>query len=173
MKLFKSLFRKTFIGKIFLFLYSIKNYIKDYNYISDTFYSNSFKLVLHEYLDIELKKDWIGRLYGIINPNINNHGNFDISKTIIELDGNDTNNNEYIKHWIYKQLSLIGTLFAINNLYDYIILDIKHVGPLNSDNYLLVFDMVARKELTYNFKNMCIHGLIYGCIAFFIIMFLL
>ena len=64
MKFFRNLFYKTFTGKIIKTIKSLYDYLKDYEYISDTFYSDAFKIVLKEYLNVEIKKDWIGRLYG-------------------------------------------------------------------------------------------------------------
>lgn len=171
MKILSNLFFKTFIGRICLTIKSIINYIKDYDYISDTLYSDAFKIVLKEYLNVNIKKDWLGRLYGIINPNINSEGQFDITKTIIELDGENTNNNEYVKHWTYKQLTIIGQLFKIENLYHYIDLEFRHVGPKEADNYLLVFDIVSRKIMTSNIKKLFIHGFIYAIIIILILIF--
>jgi hypothetical protein len=127
--------------------------LRDYLYVSDTLYSEELKLVLKKYLHINIKKDWIGRLYGIINPNIDINGNFDINNVIIEIDGDNTNSNEYVKHWVYRQLNLISDLFKIEKLYDYISLKFEHVGPENQDNYLLIFDLTARQEFVYDLKK--------------------
>ena len=94
MKLITKLFYKTFIGRFVKTIKSLYEYIKDYEYISDTLYSEAFKIVLKEYLNVEIRKDWIGRLYGVINPNVNEEGKFDITKTIIEFDDENTNNEE-------------------------------------------------------------------------------
>lgn len=161
MKFFKNLFFKTFIGKIIKTIKSAINYINDYEYISDTFYSDAFKIVLKEYLNVDIKKDWIGRLYGVVNPNINEEGKFDVTRTIIEFDDDNTNNKEYVKHWAHKQLYIIGEVFKIENLYHFIDLEFRHVGPKEADNYLLIFDIVSRKELANNIKRMLLHGLIY------------
>lgn len=161
MKFFKNLFFKTFIGKIIKTIKSAINYINDYEYISDTFYSDAFKIVLKEYLNVDIKKDWIGRLYGVVNPNINEKGKFDVTRTIIEFDDDNTNNKEYVKHWAHKQLYIIGEVFKIENLYHFIDLEFRHVGPKEADNYLLIFDIVSRKELANNIKRMLLHGLIY------------
>ena len=168
MKFLKSLFNNTLLGKFCNTIKYLYDYIKDYEYISDTLYSDALKIVLKEYLNVNIRKDWIGRLYGIVNPNINEKGEFDFTKTIIELDGENTNNNEYVKHWTYKQLNLIGQVFAIENLYHFINLEFKHVGPKNADNYLLVFDIVSRKQFTKELKKFSIHLLIYLIIALII-----
>lgn len=169
MKFLKSLLSYTLLGKFCNTIKYLSDYIKDYEYISDTLYSEAFKIVLKEYLNVNIKKDWIGRLYGIINPNINEKGEFDFTKTIIELDGENTNNNEFIKHWTYKQLNLIGQVFSIENLYHFIDLEFKHVGPKNGDNYLIIFDVVSRKRFTKEFKKFSIHLLCYLIIALIIL----
>jgi hypothetical protein len=170
LKLIKSLWLNTFTGKIYKTIQSLIDYIKDYEYISDTLYSEAFKIVLKEYLNVDIRKDWIGRLYGVINPNIDKDGKFDFTKTIIEIDDENTNNNEFIKHWTYKQLTLIGDLFKIENLYHFIDLEFKHVGPKNADNYLLVFDVVSRKMFVKNLKAMLLHGFIYAVIAVIVLL---
>ena len=169
MKLIKKILSNFLIFKILAFLESIYYYAKDYNLISEAFYSNEFKDLIKKYIKCDLSKDWLGRLYGIINPIIDINGKVDISSMIIELDDDKTNDIEYIKNWIYRQMSLLNSLFKINNLYEYITLDITHVGPENYDNYLIVFDMISRKYMSRCFKKMMIHLGIYLVIALIII----
>ena len=173
MKFFRNLFYKTFTGKIIKTIKSLYDYLKDYEYISDTFYSDAFKIVLKEYLNVEIKKDWIGRLYGVVNPNINEEGKFDVTRTIIEFDDDNTNNKEYVKHWAHKQLYIIGEVFKIENLYHFIDLEFRHVGPKEADNYLLVFDIVSRKLFTHNLKQMLLHVFIYTVIAAIVLFIIL
>ena len=159
------------IYKIIEFFQSLIAYIKDRKLISDTLYSRQFNMVIMKYLKCELDKDWLGRLYGIVNPNIDINGHLDISSMILEIDDYQTNNEEYVKNWIYRQMTLISSLFKIEILYDYISLDIKHVGPENHDNYLLVFDITSRKYMSYCFKRMFWHSLVYAIIIGGILLF--
>lgn len=167
----QKIFSNFLIYKIFEFIQSIITYIKDRKLISDTLYSRQFNMVIMKYLKCELDKDWLGRLYGVINPNIDINGHLDISSMILEIDDYQTNNEEYVKNWIYRQMTLISSLFKIEKLYDYITLDIKHIGPENHDNYLLVFDITSRKYMSYCFKRMFWHSLIYGIIIGAILIF--
>lgn len=155
----------TLTWQLVMLVQSIYRYITDLSYISDTLYSKEFITVLKRYLKISMKKDWIGRLYGVINPYIDIDGKIDFSNTIIEIDGDNTNSNEYVKNWVYRQFNLIDNLFKINKLYDYISVDIKHVGPLNADNYLIVIDVVSRKEMTYTLKRVLKQSILYMIIA--------
>ena len=89
----------------------------------------------------------------------------DFSNVIIELDGENTNSNEYVKNWVYKQMNLIGELFKIEKLYDYIYIDFRHVGPPEHDNYLIIFDMSARIDFVDNLKKFAKHSILYIIIA--------
>lgn len=172
MKLFKKLLSFSLIYKIlFKLTYALYIFNKDYDQISDVIYTNDFYNLMYQYLGVSLKKDWIGRLYGVVNPNIID-GKVDFRNTIIELDDDRTSNDEYLKHWIYKQLLLVSQLFKFDRLYDYLTLEIKHVGPINADNYLLIFDISSRKELFNIIKGILIQLIIYiiiGLIVFMLI----
>lgn len=161
----KKIGSNTLTWRLVMLVQSIYRYITDMSYISDTLYSKEFLTVLKRYLRISIKKDWIGRLYGVINPYIDIDGKIDFNNTIIEIDGDNTNSNEYVKNWVYRQFNLIDNLFKINKLYDYINVDIKHVGPLNADNYLIVIDVVSRKEMTYTLKRVLKQTILYMIIA--------
>jgi len=155
------------------FVEGVYTYIKDYYYISDTLYSEEFKHVIKRYLLIELDKDWIGRLYGIINPNIDIDGKYNFTNTILEIDGENTNNNDYVKHWVYKQMDLINQLFNIEKLYDYIDIEFRHVGPQQADNYLIIFDVISRKYMTQTFKSFIKQLFIYAIIATIVLFIIL
>lgn len=161
----KQVYTHTLIYKVFAFFRCMMEYFKDLSYISDTLYSKEFSIVLKRYLHTDFSKDWIGRLYGVVNPMIDINGNLDVSGTIIEIDGAGTNNIEYLKNWIYRQMQLIANLFKINKLYDYITVDIEHVGPINADNYLIVFDVASRKEMSFYMKSILKHSILYMMIV--------
>lgn len=165
MKLISNFLKHTLTYKFINIFYTAYKYNKDYETISDTLYSEAFKTVLRRYLNVEFEKDWIGRLWAVINPNINIDGKIDFSNVIIELDGENTNSNEYVKTWVYKQMLLIGELFKIEKLYDYIYIDFKHVGPVDQDNYLIVFDMSSRIDFVENLKSFGKHSILYMILA--------
>lgn len=168
----KKIGSNTLTWRLVMLVQSIYKYITDMSYISDTLYSKEFLTVLNQYLRISVKKDWIGRLYGVINPYIDIDGKIDFNNTIIEIDGDNTNSNEYVKNWVYRQFNLIDNLFKINKLYDYINVDIKYVGPLNADNYLIVIDVVSRKEMAYMLKRVLKQTILYIIIALCAVIFL-
>lgn len=149
----KKVWQSTWIYKTYKSIKSYREYRKDRKNIKGVFYSDEFALVLNQYLNLNVKKDWIGRLYGVINPVIDSNGFLDISNSIIEIDGENTNSNNYVEFWLYRQLDLMKNLFDLHNLYDYIDVTTQKVGPITADNYLIVFDIVSRQEFTKNFKK--------------------
>lgn len=164
-----SLIYKTIRTIVYLF-----TYIKDYLYIKDTLYSEQFLYVLKKYLNVQFKKDWIGRLYGVINPSIDINGNIDFSTQIIEFTEDGLSTDNYVQNWVYKQMQLIKSVFNLqqSGFFDYIGVEFKHVGPLNGDNWLVVFDIPNRKlfssYIKKTLKQLILYGII-GTIAYFTI----
>lgn len=167
MKLLKKLFSYTLLYKIYLNLVLLKEYIDDYDYVSESLYSEAFSRILEKYLNLKVKKDWIGRIYGVINPNLDINGNVNFANTIIEIDDNNTNSNEYVKNWIYKQMNMVKYVFKLDEsgFFDYIGCDIEHVGPKEHDNYLVVFYIVSQKAMLQNFKRLLKQFSVYAIIA--------
>lgn len=165
MRLSKWLWNNTFTCSLINTIRHRHRLNKDHRKYNKIFYSDTFKEVAVKYLKVELDEDWIGRLYGVINPLIDIDGKFDPSTMIIEIDGDYTNNNDFVKTWIYKQMNLVSTLFNFNNLYDAIVVDIKHVGPENFDNYLVIFDFAERISLSYWRKKLIWRVLFFALVA--------
>ena len=167
MKLLKKLFSYTLLYKIYLNLVLLKEYIYDYDYVSESLYSEAFSRILEKYLNLKVKKDWIGRIYGVINPNLDINGNVNFANTIIEIDDNNTNSNEYVKNWIYKQMNMVKYVFKLDEsgFFDYIGCDIEHVGPKEYDNYLVVFYIVSQKAMLQNLKRLLKQFSVYAIIA--------
>lgn len=167
MKLLKKLFSYTLLYKIYINFSLLKEYVTDYDYVSESLYSEAFYKILEKYLNLKVKKDWIGRVYGVINPNLDINGNVNFNNTIIEIDDNNTNSNEYVKNWIYKQMNMVKYVFKLDEsgFFDYIGCDIKHVGPNEHDNYLVVFYIVSQKAMLQNLKKLLKQMLIYAIIA--------
>lgn len=157
--MFKKIWHCTTTYRLYNFIKSSFDYHKAKKYVAETFYSNAFHKVIQKYLGVNLKEDWLGRLYGVANPNIKN-GQWDVSSMIIEIDGENTNTDEGVKQWAFKQMQLIAELFKIEKMYDYISLEFKHVGPIEFDNYLIVFDITARR----NWAKAC-KKLLFNCVG--------
>ena len=144
--MFKRIWTHTFVYFLIQYISSAVKLKNEKKLFGETFYGGMFAFLANKYLNIELAKDWIGRMYGVINPNTDINGNFNPGTVIIELDGENTNSNEYVNTWIYKQLRLMSSIYSFKEMYNAITVDIKHVGPENQDNYLVVFDFESRQN---------------------------
>lgn len=157
MGFFKWIWRHSIINQLINTIRYRRRLNNDHRKFDQIIYGGTFTTLIRRYLKIDLSRDWIGRLYGIINPNIDINGKFDPSTMIIEVDGDNTNNNEFVYSWIYKQLNLVSYIFNFKEMYDVITVDINHVGPTNQDNFLVVFDFNNRQELAYWRKRFILH----------------
>lgn len=178
MKMLSYIFRKTLLGRISTTISSLYRYLKIKSTIGEFIKSKEFQDILSKYLNTEFDEDWIGRLYGVINPYIDINDNLNVSSVIVSIDGEQTNTKDQVEHWISKQLSLIYQLFKLQkvdmfNLFQEITIDLKHVGPKNHENYLIILDLVQRKDFANKFKKMLIHFGIYSILIIIILMFIL
>lgn len=165
MKFFKKIFQHTLLYKTYNIFASFIQYVKDYNIISESFYSAEFNTLLKRYLNKEFRKDWIGRLYAVINPNLDIDGKLNFNNTIIELDDERTNNDRYVENWIYRQMGLLSDMFKLQNMYSYISVSIEHVGPKNADNFLVIFDITSRVDMGIAFRKFVKHLFAYSIIG--------
>lgn len=89
------------------------------------------------------KIDWIGRVYTVINPNLND-GEFDINTQIFEYDENGLNNRTQVERWIMQRLNVASNFIQVNNLFDLLTYDIKKLDEY--DNYLLIIEPITLKD---------------------------
>ena len=147
-------------------IYWTVEYIQSRNIVAKSLYGDAFKRILKSYLKMDAKIDWLGRVWGVVNPSINN-GKIDFNSMVIEMDGFNTNNNTWVENWLYKQMILVENVFGLENtgFFDYITVDTSHVGPSNFDNYLVIFDIAARKTMASRWKRVLWQSLLYAVIG--------
>lgn len=173
MKVIKWIWRKTLLGRICATIQSGYRYILVSEQIGTFLKSKEFNDILKQYLHVDFDEDWIGRIYGVINPYIDIDEKFNVNSVIVSIDGERTNTHDQVEHWISKQLTLIYQLFKLQkvelfNLYNEIAIEFKHVGPENHENYLIVFDLVQRQDFVSKLKKMLIHLGVYSILAIII-----
>ena len=82
----------------------------------------------------ELKQDWIGRVYTVINPHVVN-GKYDPSSTIYEL-GNDNPTEQSVEKFVMERLNAARGFIRAKNLFDLLTYNIERLDEY--DNYLFV-----------------------------------
>lgn len=169
--MFKKLFNKftkwTLTSAVIRAVYWSICYIKDWKSVEEALHGDAFRSLLKSYLNMDPRIDWLGRVYGVVNPAINSKGEFDYNGMVFELDGVNTNNETWVENWLYKQMILVNNVFNVQStgFFDLISADIKHVGPENADNYLVVFDIASRKEMSKRWKRVAWQGILYSIIV--------
>ena len=158
-----KIFKWTLIYNLSQFIYWAWYHMFKNDAVEESLHGQSFYSILKSYLRMNPKTDFLGRVYGVINPSLNSDGKFDWSDMIFEIDGENTNNYAYVENWLYKQMLAVSTMFNLDKsgFFDNITMDIKHVGPHNADNYLVVFDTVARRQMASYFKKSVLRIFIY------------
>ena len=90
---------------------------------------------LSELFRVEFRKDWIGRIYAVFNPHIQ-EGIFDPNNQIYEYDENGITNKPYVESYIFNQLNIAKQFIKANNLFDLLTYKIKKLD--DNDNYLFI-----------------------------------
>lgn len=163
----KKLYTWTLIASIIRAIYWTVEYIQDYRDVSESLHGEAFRRVLKSYLKMNAKTDWLGRVYGVVNPAINEKGQLDFNSMVFEIDGVNTNNNTWVENWLYKQMLLVENVFGLEStgFFETISAETRHVGPENADNFLIIFDIASRKEMSRRWKRVLIQSLVYGILA--------
>ena len=103
---------------------------------------------LSELFGTEFRKDWLGRLYTVINPNIQN-GVYDQTSQVFEYGNRGLNNEEYVERWIMERLNIAQQFIHTNNLFELLTYEIKKLDEY--DNYLFIVKPISLDDaLTYS-----------------------
>ena len=167
MKLIRKFINWTLVSSLIRAIYWTFCYIKDWRLVEESLHGNGFRSLLKHYLKMDSRIDWLGRVYGVVNPAINEKGEFDYNGMVFELNGVNTNNQTWVENWLYKQMILVNNIFDVQKtgFFDIIDANVKHVGPENADNYLIVFDIASRKEMVRRWKRVLLQGIGYAAVV--------
>lgn len=167
MKLIRKFTNWTLVSSLIRAIYWTFCYIKDWRLVEESLHGDGFRSLLKHYLKMDSRIDWLGRVYGVVNPAINEKGEFDYNGMVFELNGVNTNNQTWVENWLYKQMILVNNIFDVQKtgFFDIIDANVKHVGPENADNYLIVFDIASRKEMVRRWKRVILQSIVYAVVA--------
>ena len=167
MKLIRKFTNWTLVSSLIRAIYWTFCYIKDWRLVEESLHGNGFRSLLKHYFKMDSRIDWLGRVYGVVNPAINEKGEFDYNGMVFELNGVNTNNKTWVENWLYKQMILVNNIFDVQKtgFFDIIDANVKHVGPENADNYLIVFDIASRKEMVRRWERVLLQGIGYAAVV--------
>ena len=110
---------------------TIYNYFKVKRLLNKIYASEKIEENLSRTFGVECKRDWVGRLYMVVNPILQN----------IRSDGNtivyDHNDRMMVEAWVMKNLELIRNFIVNNSMFDLLTYSIDKIDE--DENYLIVF----------------------------------
>lgn len=137
----------------------LNNVYKNENLLDNL--SNLFK--------VQFRQDWVGRLYAIFNPHIQ-EGVFNPNNQIYEYTENGLVNDAYVEAYILNQLNIAKQFIKANNLFDLLTYRLKKIDE--NDNYLFIIEPITWEDCkTYTKKVLFIYSVLL-IIGIFLIYFI-
>lgn len=118
---------------------TIINYFRIKKLLLKIYDNEKIEKNLSKTFGVECKRDWVGRLYMVVNPILQN----------IEDGGNtlifDRDDNVMIEGWVMKNLELIRNFVVNNSMFDLLTYSIEKLDDDN--NYLIVFKNIYFNDM--------------------------
>ena len=98
---------------------------------------------LSKLFNAPFRKDKLGRIYVVLNPNIHNK-EYDNSTQIFEYNEIGLDNTMYVEKWIMDKLNIAQRFIQTNNLFDMLTYKIKKLDEY--DNYLFIIQPITLED---------------------------
>ena len=125
---------------------SIINHIKYTKILNEAYKEEDLLDNLSKLFNTEFKKDWVGRVYAVLNPFIKD-GVYDATAPAYEYTEMGVRDDAFVKSWMMERMMVAERFIHINNLFDILIYDLKPIDKMG--NYLLIL----RPITYYSFWN--------------------
>lgn len=118
---------------------------------------------------VQFKKDWVGRVYAVFNPHIQ-EGVFNPNNQIYEYTERGLVNDAYIESYILNQLKITKQFIRANNLFDLLTYRLEKIDE--NDNYLFIMEPITWEDCRKYTKKFVILYSILGILAGILIYFI-
>lgn len=118
---------------------------------------------------VQFKKDWVGRVYAVFNPHIQ-EGVFNPNNQIYEYTEQGLVNDAYVEAYILNQLNIAKQFIRANNLFDLLTYRLKKLD--DNDNYLFIMEPITWEDCRKYTKKFVILYSILGILAGILIYFI-
>lgn len=125
------------------FIKYLYTHIKYYKILNEVYKEENLLGNLSALFKVEFKKDWVGRIYAVFNPHIQD-GIFNQNNQILEYTNEGLVNNSYIESYIMSQLNIAKQFIKANNLFD--LLTYKLIKLDDNDNYLFIIQPITWED---------------------------
>lgn len=118
-----------------MFIKNLIDYIKIKRIISkvikeENLLQNLSKLFSSENYQVNFKQDWIGRIYAVLNPVVQ-----DPQARIFEYNTQGTNLNSFVEKWVMEHMIAADNFIKNHELFDILIYELKQLD----ENYNFLF----------------------------------
>lgn len=112
--------------------------------IKKTFQNENILQGLSQIFKANFKTDWIGRVYAVLNPNLDENGQYSPNTQIFEYGENGLNNEKMVEQWVMERMVVISEFIQANNLFELLTYSIKKLDKY--DNYLFILEPVTLSD---------------------------
>lgn len=127
----------------YLFLKYLIAHIKYCKILNNVYRDENLLVNLTSLFKVQFKKDWIGRIYAVFNPHIQ-EGVFNQNNQIYEYTENGLVNDAYVEAYILNQLNVAKLFIKANNLFDLLTYRLKRLD--DNDNYLFIMEPITWED---------------------------
>lgn len=115
---------------------------------------------------VQFRKDWIGRVYAVFNPHIQD-GIFNPNNQIFEYTEQGLVNDAYVEAYILNQLKIAKQFIRANNLFDLLTYRLKKLD--DNDNYLFIMEPITWSDCKrYTKRFIIVYSILVISIGFLI-----
>ena len=105
---------------------------------------------LSKLFGVQFKRDWVGRIYAIINPYVRD-GQYDPTAVIFEYDQKGLNDTLNIEKKVMELMIVASQFIQSNNLFDMLTYEIKKIDDMG--NYLFIIKSITYDDFIKNIKK--------------------
>jgi hypothetical protein len=150
----------------------IKNFIQNRIYqkaLNKAYNQDDIIAKLSNIFGVQFRKDWIGRLYSVINPGIRD-GKFD-QEQVFEYAEAGIDTTEHARVWMVQRMLVFQKFVQTENLFDILTYDIKRIDDYG--NYLLTIFPITLPDVLSSIRAALIElivmvGVIGGIFYYFL-----
>lgn len=99
---------------------------------------------LSQIFKTDFKVDWIGRVYAVLNPNLDENGQYSPNTQIFEYGEDGLSNEKMIEQWVMERMVVVSEFISTNNLFELLTYSLKKLD--NYDNYLFILEPITLQD---------------------------
>lgn len=127
----------------YLFIKYLLLHIKYCKILNNVYKNENLLNNLTALFKVQFRKDWVGRIYAIFNPHIQ-EGIFNPNNQIYEYTDKGLVNDAYVEAYILNQLNIAKQFIKANNLFDLLTYRLEKID--DNDNYLFIIEPITWED---------------------------